>query len=143
MIAALVLAVQCGAPAPLGVPIVPCDPGHIPGVGQGHMEAFLCPGTQELVLWAYLPVNPPTVGYFVGSQTPGLFAPPGHFGKLCLGLPAQRLTSSPVAGSVNGHPIHLPLSAFTPGDTWYFQCWWLELCNGTSAFTDGRELTVP
>ncbi len=89
-------------------------------------------------------------GYFLASETQGMFAPPGRSaGNLCLaggqslGRYVQDVQNSGPGGAfalaIDLTAIPIARDPFTvalqPGDTWYFQAWFRD--GGTSNFTDG------
>jgi hypothetical protein len=88
-------------------------------------------------------------GYFLTSQTQGLFNPPNSGGFICLGGNIGRFNrpgevqSSGAAGAfdLDVDTLDLPLipAAIQPGETWNFQAWFRD--GASSNFTDGVEIS--
>lgn len=102
-------------------------------------------GQPLLLTAASLPQN--QFGYFLASETQGLFNPPGSQGLICLSGTIGRFNApSQVGNSGAGGTIELvvdptsipvnPPVAVAPGDTWNFQAWFRDL-GPTSNFSDG------
>ncbi len=87
-------------------------------------------------------------GYFLASQTQGLFNPPGSSGLICLGgnIGRYNQVANIIQGPMGSIQIDLtaipvnPPTAVIPGDTWNFQCWFRDI-GSTSNFTDAVRVT--
>jgi len=87
-------------------------------------------------------------GYFLASETPGIFMPPASQGTLCLGGSVGRLNAQVIQGPSGSVPVDLtampvnPPTAVLPGATWHFQCWYRDDNPApTSNFTDAVSVT--
>ena len=127
-------------------PAVPNSTGssaELAGIGSDVATA------NDLTLVATsMPMN--QFGYFLASETQGLFMPPGSQGNFCLGSNVARFNAqvqnSGVAGAfqiavdLTAIPTSPP-SAVVAGDTWNFQGWFRDVNPGnTSNFTDGLSI---
>ena len=92
---------------------------------------------------------PSQFGYFLNSQSPGLFNPPNSTGLICLSgsigrhNQPQNIIVGPtgsIALDLTALPQAAGLVAVQPGETWNFQCWYRDVAN-TNNFTDGVSLT--
>ncbi|MCP3914934.1 MAG: hypothetical protein GY711_05225 [bacterium] len=91
---------------------------------------------------------PGQFGYFLTSQTPGMFQPPGSSGIICLSgnlgrfsqpaLVIQGPTGS-IALDLDSMPVN-PTMPVLPGASWYYQCWYRDIGN-TNNFTDAVQVT--
>jgi len=100
-----------------------------------------------------LPIN--QFGYFLLSNTIGFDVGFGNSqGNLCLGAPLIRLNRagfnevvfSGTTGTAKIQPSLLSLpqgTVISPGETWYFQCWFRDVVGGsfTSNTTDGIAIS--
>jgi hypothetical protein len=89
-----------------------------------------------------LPVN---FGYFLTSQTQGLFNPPNSNGFICILGSIGRYNGNVGTGpsfslqiDLTTIPVNPPV-AVAPGETWNFQCWYRDVGN-TNNFTDAVEI---
>lgn len=91
-----------------------------------------------------LPQN--ELGYFLMSQSTD-FVPlfGGSSGNLCLGAPQYRFSHHVLSSGAGGQMTFAvdnqdlpPGSAFSPGDTWFFQLWYRD--GNTSNTTDGVQV---
>ena len=89
---------------------------------------------------------PGQFGYFLTSQTQGLFTPPGSQGYICLAGNIGRYDRNVGQGpsfslqlDLTSMPVNPP-QAVVPGDTWNFQAWYRDVGN-TNNLTDAVSIT--
>lgn len=106
--------------------------------------------TQSSLLLRAENLPPGQFGYFLVSQTQGMFMPAGSQGILCLSGNIGRFNSAMqvIQGPTGSIQVELtaipvtPIQAVLPGDTWNFQCWYRDANPGsTSNFTDAASVT--
>ena len=92
---------------------------------------------------------PNQFGYFLTSQTQGLFMPPLSSGFICLGGDIGRFNQPGNIGQGPSFSIQVDLTnvpqptgpvAVQPGETWNFQAWYRDIA-GTNNFTDAVSVT--
>ena len=134
------------APGPIGTNY--CSPATANSTGMpGVISAlgFIASSTNDVTLTAdQMPAG--QFGYFLTSQTQGMFQPPGSSGFICLGSNIGRYNGNVGQGpsfslqvDLTSMPVNPP-QAVQPGETWNFQAWYRDI-GGTNNFTDAVSIT--
>ena len=126
----------------------PAVPNSSGGAATIRAEGSFYAGGNPLELISEgMPTN--QFGYFLASQTQGLFNPPGSVGFICLGGSIARFngqiqnTGNTGAFAIAVDTLNIPTSPaapIAPGETWNFQAWFRDV-GSSSNFTDGLSIS--